>query len=71
MFKILNFIITTGCLLFTNCKRNHYYCLCSGNQGTGYYKDYGTYFTTRESSFKKDCDSHKVNSNTTCALIGE
>ena len=71
MFKILNFIITTGCLLFTNCKRNHYYCNCFDNKGPGYDKDWGTQFATKESQLKKDCDSHKVNSNTTCALIGE
>ena len=49
-------IIFACSLLFTNCKRNHYYCSCYG--GTGYYKDYGTQFATKESTLKKDCDSH-------------
>jgi hypothetical protein len=49
-------IIFVCSLLFTNCKRNHYYCSCYG--GTGYYKDYGTQFATKESTLKKDCDSH-------------
>ena len=52
-------IIFTCSLLFTNCKRNHYYCSCHYGNGTGgYYQDYGTYFTTKETTLKKDCDSH-------------
>ena len=65
-------IIFTCSLLFTNCKRNHYYCNCLDGNGTVYYKDYGTYFTTRESSFKKDCDSHlSASLGTRCTLVAE
>jgi hypothetical protein len=66
MKKLL--IIFASGLLFSNCKRNHYYCVCSS---PAYSKDYGTQFATRESDYKKDCDSHLVNSNTTCNLVAE
>ena len=69
----MTYILIVVCVLtlFTSCKRNHYYCNCFDNNGTVYTKDRGTQFATRESDFKKDCDSHKVNSNTTCDLIAE
>ncbi len=70
MKKLL--IIFACSLLFTNCKRNHYYCNCLDGNGTVYYKDYGTYFTTKESSFKKDCDSHlSASPGTRCTLVAE
>jgi hypothetical protein len=67
-----NLLIIFVCsLLFTSCKRNHYYCVCDGG-GTVYSHDYGKQFATKESQLKEDCYSHKVvNSNSTCNLIGE
>ena len=58
--------------LFMSCKRNHYYCNCRDNNGSVYTKDYGTQFATRESDYKKDCDSHlNHSSSTTCNIIAE
>lgn len=67
--KKLLIIFACG-LLFTNCKRNHYYCKCYDSQGPVFIKDYGTNFPTKELTLKKDCDSRKV-TNTTCDLIAE
>ena len=65
-------IIFTCSLLFTNCKRNHYYCSCYYSGGTGYHKDYGTQFATKESTLKKDCDSHlTAGPGAYCHLRGE
>jgi hypothetical protein len=68
-----NLIIILACgLLFTNCKRNHYYCVCNYGNGTGYDKDYGTQFTTKESTLKKDCDSHFIGGpGARCTLVAE
>ena len=65
-------IIFTCSLLFTNCKRNHYYCNCIDANSSYYYqKDYGTFYSTKECDLKKECDSHKINSSTTCQLFAE
>lgn len=72
--KTMTYILIVACVftLFTNCKRNHYYCNCRDYNGTVYYMDYGTHFTTRESGFKKDCDSHlNASPSTWCTLIAE
>ena len=65
--KKLIFIFVVSFLIIS-CKRNHYYCNC---RSPVYSKDYGMQFSTKESSLKKDCDSHLVNANTTCNLTGE
>ena len=70
MKKLL--IIFACSLLLTNCKRNHYYCNCKDANSSYYYqKDYGTYFSTKESDLKKECDSHKINASTSCQLYAE
>ena len=68
-----NLLIIFACsLLFTNCKRNHYYCNCFDGNGTVYTKDWGTQFATKESQIKKDCDSHLTNSPSTyCHVMAE
>ena len=72
--KTMTYILIVVCVftLFTSCKRNHYYCNCLDGSGTVYYKDYGTYFTTKESTLKKDCDSHlSASPGTRCTLVAE
>ncbi len=65
-------IIFTCSLLFTNCKRKHYYCQCL-NSGIGpYYQyDYGVQFSTKESQLKKECDTHNTNPSQPCILYAD
>jgi hypothetical protein len=72
--KTMTYILIVVCVftLFTNCKRNHYYCQCL-NSGTGpYYQyDYGTHYSTKESELKKECDTHNTNPTQPCILYAD
>lgn len=62
LFTTLSFML----LLFCNCERQHYGCICYHPY---YTEDYGTHFTSQESRYKSECEKHEVEPNTNCELV--
>lgn len=58
-------IISFVCLLFSNCQKYHYYCVCVN---PNYSKDYGRRYFANKTKLTADCNTHKVNAKTSCAI---
>ncbi len=58
-------ILSFASLLFSNCQRTHYYCVCVS---PNYSEDYGISYFANKEKLKTDCNTHKVNANTQCAI---
>jgi hypothetical protein len=70
MKKII--LMLTCVILLTNCKRNIYYCHCTDINGPVYVYKYGKCFATKESSLRKECNTHISSApNAECHLVIE